>query len=251
MMKQVAIVLALTPLVAHAEGSQTETADTLVVVTPNAPTIVVTGQSAAPNGAPGAAQMPGATEMPLTPPGAPQTEPWSDVSHINGQLVPVGERGAYLYRFRKTNIGVNPIGWMFGFYGASVQHAVSQNVAIRGDVSVWSIANDNFSGIEVSASAPIYFRRTYAGPFFEPGLVYHSDAHNYEYASYGDGYSGAPSNTKTWVGPQMMLGWSWIFDSGLNVAFAFGASKPISNPNMSSHSSDPYPAGYFRIGYAF
>jgi hypothetical protein len=245
MMKQVAVALALTlvPLVAHAQEAQTETAQTLVVVTPNAPTVVVTGGGgAAPSAAPGAAE---------APPAAPQTEAWSDVSHINGQLVKVGEHGDYLYKMKKTNIGTNPIGMMFGFYGFSIQHAVSQNVAVRGDISAWSISNGSFSGVEVSAGLPIYFRRTYSGPFFEPGLVYHSDSHGCYDCSYSSGSS--YDNTHTWVGPQMMVGWSWIFDSGLNLAFAFGASKPISNTNNMSYSSsnDPYPAGYFRIGYAF
>ena len=70
----------------------------VVVITP-AP-IVVTGDA---NGAPVTMLPPTAA----TP--APQTEQWSDVSHINGQLVPVGEHGNYLYKFKKTNISTNPI----------------------------------------------------------------------------------------------------------------------------------------------
>src|SRR5688572_23142521 len=80
---------------AHAETVTTE-ADTLVVVTPNAPIIVQQGgpQSVAPVLAP-----PGATDMPPAPPAAasaPQNENWSNVSHINGTPVKVGERGDYL-----------------------------------------------------------------------------------------------------------------------------------------------------------
>ena len=50
------------------------------------------------------------------------------------------------------------------------------------------------------------------------------------------------------VGPQMMFGWSWLFDSGANVAFAFGAFRPM---NDGKTQDDVEPAGYFRIGYAY
>src|SRR4051812_2069072 len=36
--------------------------------------------------------------LPATP--APQNEQWSNVSHINGQVVPVGERGNYLHKWK-------------------------------------------------------------------------------------------------------------------------------------------------------
>src|SRR5215468_3169374 len=35
---------------------------------------------------------------------APQNEDWHNVSHINGQVVKVGERGDYLYRWKTINI---------------------------------------------------------------------------------------------------------------------------------------------------
>jgi hypothetical protein len=255
-MKPVAVVASLlVPLVAHAQGAETTNADTLVVVTPSAPTIVVTnGNGAAPaSAAPGAQENP-PVAAPAT--AAPQNEPWSNVSHINGQLVPVGQRTDYLYAIKKTNISTNPIGLMFGFYSLSVSHAVTQNIAIRGDISGWSLSHGNSSGVELGVTAPIYFRRTYSGPFFEPGLIMHIDHDNYDYA-YACADCGSTSGaTSSWVGPQMLFGWQWIFDSGLNVAAAFGAAKPLTNSTMnsdpySSSSDDPKPTGYFRIGYAF
>jgi len=50
------------------------------------------------------------------------------------------------------------------------------------------------------------------------------------------------------VGPQVMFGWHWSFDSGANVALAFGAFRPM---NDGKTSDDVEPAGYFRIGYAY
>src|SRR4051794_1042310 len=70
--------------------------DQLVVVTPNAPVVINNG------GAPGAApqqmdpqQPPPGYAPPYAQPsnGAPQNEPWDNVSHINGTLVKVGEKG--------------------------------------------------------------------------------------------------------------------------------------------------------------
>src|SRR5687768_1875279 len=47
---------------------------------------------------------------------APQNEDWSNVSHINGTPVKVGERNDYLNNgYKKVNLSSNPIGWMFGF----------------------------------------------------------------------------------------------------------------------------------------
>ncbi len=238
--------LALVPALAHADTTITS-ADTLVVVTPNAP-VMVQGSAA-----PGAqVQQLGAAEMPPVPaaPAAPQNESWSNVSHINGQIVPVGQRNDYLYQFKKTNISTNPIGMMFGYYGASLSIALSQNVALRVDANIWSTENGMRTGHELGISAPIYFRRTYSGPFFEPGLIVHGDSDNYDYAEYGAPCGGCSSTTDTeWAGPEMMFGWQWMFDSGLNVSAAFGAAKKMSGDTGSS--DEPAPVGYFRLGYAF
>ena len=100
---------------------------------------------------------------------APMNENWNNVSHINGHPVPVGERGDFLYNYKKMNISSNPIGWMFGFYGLSVSHAVSPNIAIRADGNYFDI--DDESGYEIGLTVPIYFKRVYQGPFIEGGLM--------------------------------------------------------------------------------
>jgi len=243
---RVALALALlVPVAAFADDStQTTSATTLVVVTPNAPVVIQQGQG------PGAQ----ATEMEAPPvqaaPAAPQNEDWNNVSHINGAVVPVGERGAYLKRFRKANISANPIAWMFGFYSVSGSYAVSENIVIRGDVS-FGHQLEGGDGVELGASLPIYFRRAYSGPFIEPGLVVRNvqeDTYNYDYTS-GNSTTMSTNNSQTLV--EMMVGWHWSFDSGLNMAMAFGASRELSNSNGQAASDNPHPAGYFRIGYEF
>jgi hypothetical protein len=223
-------------------GTATVTAGSVVVVSPN-----VQGAGAPAAVAPALAP-PGAAEVPPTPPGPPQNEDWNNVSHINGHPVPVGERGTYLYAFKKTNISTNPIGWMFGYYQIAGEHAVSQNVALSLQLTAWDTNSGNHTGYEISASAPIFFRRAYSGPFLEPGIVIHNDNTSYDaYACSGC----SSSSGNNWVGPEMMLGWSWIFDSGLNMSFAAGAAKKMGQDSMSYSSDEPEFAGYFRVGYAF
>jgi hypothetical protein len=224
------------------EGPITHT-DQLVVVTPNPPIMI--------NNGPGA-QAPGAAaEGPKVNPsnGAPINEPWEGVSHINGTLVKDGERQDYVLRYRKTNISTNPIGWMFGFYGISVSHAIHKNVAIRGDANIINL--EGTEGYEVGASLPIYFRKVYSGPFIEPGLIMRGTRNNYYCdSSYGD----CGSEMSTMAGPEVLFGWHWTFDSGLNVAAAIGAARDLNTQTDEygySSSETVTPAGYFRIGYAF
>jgi hypothetical protein len=173
-------------------------------------------------------------------PTPPQNEDWTNVSHINGEPVPVGERGDYLYKWKKTNIASNPIGWMMGFYGISVSQAVSDNIAIRGDANLFDIHESNTRGYEVGGSVPIYFKRVFQGPFLEPGLIVR-DMHDE-----GD------DDSRPSAGPSVVFGWHWTFDSGLNIAAAFGLMRDMNRESMDEYDSgsDLEPSGYFRIGYA-
>jgi hypothetical protein len=153
---------------------------------------------------------------------APQNEDWSNVSHINGVPVKIGERSDYLFRQKKTNIAGNPFGVFFGLYDLSVARALGQNVAVSAAIT----ATDD--GMQLSATAPLYFRRVFSGPFLEGGLLYRD---------LGSGDS--------WAGPQLLLGWHWTFDSGLNLAIAGGLAKQMTD------DGDVDVNGYLRVGYAF
>jgi len=243
---------------AHADDGETTTtttANTLVVVTPNAPVVVQTnGAQVAPAGpasvAPALAP-PGAAEMPPAPPAPPQNEDWNNVSHINGTPVPVGERGQYLYKFKTNNIAVNPFGLFFGLYDVSATHAMSQNVALSAAVTIVSTGSVRTT-YQFTASAPIYFKRTYSGPFLEPGLIVRGTSDNYDYAA--SGCSSCSSSSDSWVGPELLFGWHWTFDSGLNIMMAGGVAKRIttsSDSNTYGSSSSAEGNAYFRVGYAF
>ena len=194
---------------------------------------------------------------PMQPaPPAPMTNDWSEVSHINGSLVKVGERDDYLVTNPKhVNISTNPLGFLVGFYGVSIQAAVSENVTIRGNVEFFDYEFlGRTKGHELAISAPIYFRRAFSGPFLEAGILY-QETDEWGWDLFGDG-PGDPTH-HTHIGPEILFGWHWTFDSGLNMAVAFGATRNMSSEPMDEgdpyddDNDDPMPTGYLRVGYAF
>jgi hypothetical protein len=230
-------VLLLAPAAFAGPGADAGTgASTVVVITPPAPVMVGAPAERLP---PGAAEVPPAP-MPAAAAPAPQNEDWNNVSHINGTPVPVGERGNYLYKWKTTNIATNPIGWMAGFYGLSISHAIHHNVAIRGDANVLRPFDSNTSGYEFGATLPVYFKRVYQGPFIEPGLIVRT--------------FDSSSSSDTFTGAQVNFGWHWTFDSGLNFAAAFGLARRLNQQTMDEYGDTGdkiEPVGYFRVGYAY
>jgi hypothetical protein len=172
---------------------------------------------------------------------APQTHDWNEVNHVNGQLVPVGETNSYLKDYRRTNISSNPIGWMVGFYGISGSYGINEHVAIRADANYIRPVDSNFEMVELGVGAPLYLRRTYQGAFIEPGLIYRHSESTYE----------GGSDSSTTVGPQVLFGWHWTWDSGFNVAAAAGLGRDLSDSEEEYDSEEVFFNGYFRVGYAF
>ncbi len=250
MLKPAAVTLLFAvPMFATSASADTVTteADTLVVVTPNAPVIVQQGgpQTAAPSMAPGATAMPQQT-APAASNGAPQNEDWSNVSHINGTPVKVGERNDYLIKSKKNNISANPFGVFFGYYDLAFSHALGQNLAASVAISGWDLDGGYTQGYQIAATLPLYFRRTFSGPYLEGGLMLRTDTSDDSYYAYDCYDCMSYESSNAWVGPELLFGWHWTFDSGLNVAMAFGVAKQIG-----SDSSEPDANGYFRVGYAF
>lgn len=177
---------------------------------------------------------------------APMTNSWGDVSHINGTLVPVGEHNEYVYKMRHANISSNPIGWITGVYGLSASYAVSENFVVKGDVNIF---NNLFGtdGYEVNATALLYLRRAYSGPFVEAGIMQRT-THDHD-PCYDCG-----SMDTTETGPEVLVGYHTMFDSGFNIAVAFGAARNMNATQSAdeySSESDITPTGYLRVGYAF
>ena len=227
--------------------TETTTADTLVVVTPNAPVVITQGAPPTvdqPVMAPGAAEMPPPPAAPATANGAPQNENWNNVSHINGVPVKVGERQDYLYQPKKYNLSTNPFGYFFGYYDIAASMALGKNLGATVAITAWD--EDYSRGYQLAATLPLYFRKTFSGPFLEGGLLIRNTAHDdYAYSDCID-YCSMGSTSDSWAGPELLFGWHWTFDSGLNVQFAAGLAK-----QMGKSDNDTDGNAYFRVGYAF
>ncbi len=201
-----------------------------------------------------------AAQPAATPPSSPpQTHAWNEVNHINGTPVKVGETNEYEVSFRKTNISSNPIGWMAGFFGASVSHAVSDHIAVRADLNYVDMVDDSSVKFwEAGVGVPLYLKRTYSGPFVEPGIIVRgSQEHDYSttYDSNGNYVGGEAMVTEVIAGPQMLFGWHLTWDSGFNVAAAAGIGRNLnaqdSDPGSYESDEEVFFNGYFRVGYAF
>ncbi|HEY4178646.1 MAG TPA: hypothetical protein VGM90_17490 [Kofleriaceae bacterium] len=186
---------------------------------------------------------------------APMTNAWSNVSHINGTVVPVGDKNNYLNEFKRTNISTNPIGWMAGVYGLSASYAVSENIVLKGDANIF---NDFFGsdGYEVNATALLYLRRAYSGPYVEAGVM-QRETHGHGSDNSTDCYDyGCDSMSTTQTGPEVLVGYTSMFDSGFNISYAFGLARDMNAKNYDGESSSSTedqltPTGYLRVGYAF
>ncbi|HET6612033.1 MAG TPA: hypothetical protein VFG83_08600 [Kofleriaceae bacterium] len=175
---------------------------------------------------------------------APTTSPTqfhaADLSQINGNPVPVGEHNEYYYSFPRFNLSANPLGWVVGLYGVSASYAVHDQVAIRGGVTFLDPVGSDETGVELDAGVPIYFRRVYSGVFLEPGIMVR---HLKE-------QSGDAIYEEEVAGPQVLVGWHWRWDSGLNVAVAVGMGRNLAG-DSSSDEAEVFGNGYLRFGYAF
>ncbi|MCC6993914.1 MAG: DUF3575 domain-containing protein [Deltaproteobacteria bacterium] len=195
------------------------------------------------------AQVPPATPSTRAPAVLDDEEPRqpidADISQINGVPVPVGSHNEYHYSFKRWNVSTNPLGWVLGTYGVSVGYGMHQNFAIRGDLNYFRSLETDAEGFELGVALPIYLRRTYQGPFLEPGIIIRD-------FSYQPGDSADGQRT---YGPQVLIGWHWTWDSGLNVALAAGAGRNFAAdaPPADGCCSEPkvFANGYLRFGYAF
>jgi hypothetical protein len=155
-----------------------------------------------------------------------------DLSKIDGQLVPVGTHTDYHYQnFPRLNLSTNPLGYIYGDYGVSLGYGLTENIAVRLDVDYWSPPGGSDNWMQFGVAAPLYLRRTWLGVFLEPGIILRT----------------ASTYQDETVGPQMLIGYHWTFDSGLNFAIAAGVGRNLT----SGHTDELFPAGYLRFGYAF
>lgn len=147
------------------------------------------------------------------------------VSTMKGQLVEVGDRHRYHYNAPKINLGLNPFGLVSGVYGGSASIAITETATIRGDVTYY----EDDSAFEYSLGSQIFFKKLYSGVYLEPGLLRREQDNVF--------------------GPQVLLGYNWFWDSGMNISLAAGVGRNLNEDDKSE--SDTFSNGYFKVGYAF
>lgn len=157
-----------------------------------------------------------------------------NVSKVAGQIVPDGDRHQYYLDHKTWNVSTNPFGLLYGSYSATGAYAFHKNFAVQLDLNYYDALSSSDAVTEMSLSVPIYFRKVYNGFFVDPGIVYKSTR--------DDG------KTKNISGPQVMLGYTWMWDSGLNVTAAAGIHR-----NLQAKHDDQkiYGNASLRLGYAF
>lgn len=164
----------------------------------------------------------------------------SDISVLNGELVRVGEQNQYRYSYKKLNISTNPLGIIIGSYGLSASYSLGANIAVKVDMNYLDYLDSNYQGLEFGVTAPIYFTKVYTDYFIEPGFNIQSVKI--------DGVE------NTVYGPIVYLGHHWMWDSGLNVAMAFGVGRNFGALKADSEEEDKinklFPSAYLRFGYA-
>jgi hypothetical protein len=104
--------------------------------------------------------------------------------------------------------------------------------------------------LQMTASAPLFFRHTFSGIYLEPGLIYRSSSSSSYAYDAASCTSCQTSSDNSWVGPELLVGYQWNFDSGLNISYALGLAKHLGGDQMDSSDNVDF-NGYFRAGYNF
>ncbi len=141
----------------------------------------------------------------------------SEISKIDGQLVPVGTKNEYDYEYKRINIGSNLFLLTSDILSLSGSYSFHPNLAIRvGGMLDYSDGGkyQKRSNDSIFAGLPIYFRKVYTGVFVEPGY----DSH---------------------AGVYVAGGYHWMWDSGFNIYAGVGTARKTSGTAM------------LQISYAF
>jgi hypothetical protein len=144
----------------------------------------------------------------------------------------------------ETNISGNPFGLVLGYryFDGAASHAVGNKLVATVAISCWDL-DEYVRGWQLSATLPYYFRHAFSGPYLESGLIMRT-----AFVVWDDG-TGTTADDKfsrvADLAPQVLLGWHWTADRGLNVSVAFGLVAGLDYEGATAAN------GYFRVGYAF
>ena len=144
-----------------------------------------------------------------------ETEEYSTIQ-TEGQLVPVGERNKYSFRYNPWSVWTNPFGFFFGGFGLGVSYAFNPNIKVNvaPEYIYFFHSDPPVIGGGLTLSTSIFFKKVYDGFYLEPGarILYLSQEEFFGRKKL-DGFIG---------GPQLIAGWGWIWDSGFNINIGGG-----------------------------
>ena len=177
-----------------------------------------------------------------------ETEEYSTIQ-TEGQLVPVGEKNRYSFRYKKWNVWTNPFGFFFGNFSLGGSYAFNQNmkVNVAPDFIYFFASDPAIVGGGLTLSTSIFFKKVYDGFYLEPGarILYISQEETFGNGTV-DGFAG---------GPQLIGGWAWIWDSGFNINLGLGMGYYFGQIGDNVEDTDTFdgifPAGNLQFGYAF
>jgi hypothetical protein len=206
--------------------------------------VVLLGLGAAAQAAPPGQTAPGAAEDPPPPVMVPVMIPTPAATWAPVQVL---ERPVYHYEDRPVTVAANPYGLLVGYYEAAVMVGLSRNLALSVGGAAWKIPGS--SGAQLTVSLPIYLRRTFTGPYVEPGLIARRTPATGGAVECASAACSAPDAQHAWLGPEVLFGWQWSFDSGLHFAMAIGLARHAVDSMNDRTETDMN--GYFRVGYGW
>jgi hypothetical protein len=148
----------------------------------------------------------------------------------------------------KLLVGTDPLGPINNTYALTAAYALSDHIAVRGEVQ---LQHDDFYSTELwhyRVSVPMFLDRTFHGPFVEPGLVQVQGTIN-SYVLDASGNEVPQAVALKTFGPSMMVGYEWTYHDRYSIAAAFGGSKIWSStPGVLGLGGPEY---YVRVGWLF
>ncbi len=124
----------------------------------------------------------------------------NNVSTLNNQLVPIGEKHKYTYDYKKFNLGINLFLLPAEVISLSGSYAVTPHVVARVGMALNFSHKWGDKDFQINAGVPIYFQKAYTGFFVEPGI---------------DSSSGF----------YVAGGYHWMWDSGFNTHIGMGVGS--------------------------
>ena len=174
---------------------------------------------------------------------SPQTQTdSSNVSTLQGLVVPVGEKNKYLYDYKVWNIWTNPFGFFYGSFPIGISYSINQNVKLNAEPQglYTYLSDDPVRGLGITLSGSIFFKKVYDGFYLEPGyrFLWLDQANT--------------NNSGIVNALQLIGGWGWVWDSGFNINLGLGLGYYFGKEFTDNESFDGVaPAGNLQFGYTF